>query len=125
MKIINVFQVCALQFDHQLSVDCNSIGYPKIDTCEVDKKTIALNNKLRARTRTEIHQWICIRDIIEGLITTNNVLKTKTVSDILNKIDLWLKQRKEADVAVNSHKIDRTSFKANARQIVWDLMELK
>jgi hypothetical protein len=51
-------------------------------------------------------------------------LKYKNINEILIKIDLWLKSK------MNPTKSELTimnikSFKAQARQLIWDLMEMK
>lgn len=87
--------------------------------------------RTRHQHRKYIHQWICIQDIADGLITCNHVLKSKNINEILIKMDLWLKQRYESKAnASTSSKLDSSitdtkSFKATARQLVWDLMEMK
>jgi hypothetical protein len=84
-------------------------------------------NKRRYQHRQYVHQWICIRDIVDGLITCNYTLKYKNINEILIKMDLWLKSK------INQTKSDFSiaritnikSFKEQARQLVWDLMEMK
>jgi GTPase involved in cell partitioning and DNA repair len=82
---------------------------------------------MRHQHRQYVHQWICIRDIIDGLITYNHTLKNKNIHEVLNKIDLWLKQKYESKInqisiiEIASIKL----FKAKARQLIWDLMEMK
>lgn len=92
------------------------------------------SQKLRFQHRQYVHQWICIRDIIEGLITCNHILKGKSIHEILTKMNLWLKTRHETtNLQLKPTKIDHplldTShvklFKARARQLIWDLMEMK
>ena len=134
--------------DYNSSVVCNAIGYPTATSEEASAtplktsdaadssskpRTVAKNaHKTRHQHRKYIHQWICIQDIADGLITCNHVLKSKSINEILIKMDLWLKQRFESKTkdATTSAKrelpiIDTKSFKANARQLVWDLMEMK
>jgi hypothetical protein len=81
-------------------------------------------NKSRYQHRQYIHQWICIRDIIDGLVTCNHILKYKNINEILIKIDLWLKSKMnptKSELTITNIK----SFKAQARQLIWDLMEMK
>ena len=107
--------VCALEVDHKSSVLCNTIADLSLN--EEMKKA-----KDRYQYRPYIHQWICLRDVIDGLITYNYVLKNRTMHEILNKIDIWLKSK----TSVNKSEItDIKLFKIKARQLVWDLMELK
>ncbi len=89
---------------------------------------------MRPQHRQYIHQWICIRDIVDGLITCNHILKSNSIMEILSKMDIWVKQRNEPK-AIELKPTDSGSsvmttaniklFKARARQLVWDLMEMK
>ncbi len=125
--------VCALDIDHNSSILCNTIGYPNLlinkelsTQNEKDNKT-----KMRHQHRQYIHQWICIRDVIDDLITCNHTLKNNNINEILIKINLWLKQKygskinpikSESSISVITNiKL----FKVQARQLVWDLMEMK
>jgi hypothetical protein len=84
---------------------------------------------MRHQHRQYIHQWICIRDVVDGLITCNHTLKTKNIMEILSKMDLWIKQRNESKPTKAESSIMTTTniklFKARTRQLVWDLMEMK
>jgi hypothetical protein len=123
--------VCALDVDHNSSVLCNAIGYPNLITDEespTQKPATGKNNnfKKRHQRRQCIHQWICIQDIIDGLITCNYTLKNKNINEILIKINRWIKQRNESNQIQSSLSITNIKlFKAKARQLVWDLMEMK
>ncbi|CAM4760435.1 unnamed protein product [Rotaria magnacalcarata] len=96
----------ALDVDHSSSVLCNSIGYPNLmiddeytsekSTNKVDNNTNTQAHKIRHQHRQYVHQWICIQDIVNDLITCNHTLKSKSISEILIKMDLWLKQRLES-----------------------------
>jgi hypothetical protein len=79
---------------------------------------------MRHQHREYIHQWICIRDIVDGLITCNHILKNKNISEILTKMDLWLQSKIKSNSST-SEVSDIKSYKAKARQLVWDLMEMK
>ena len=114
---------------------CNTIGYPNLSTDEetTTTTTTAENeakpraNKTRYQHRQFVHQWVCIRDIIDGLITCNHILKYKNISEILIKMDLWLKSKlnqKKSESSVET-VTNNKSFKEKARQFVWDLMEMK
>jgi hypothetical protein len=140
--------VCALDVDYNSSVVCNAIGYSNLLTYDepTTQKTTneGDNNKTRSPTkyahkmrhqhRQYIHQWICIRDICDSLITCNHILKSKSINEILTKMDLWVKQRNEPKTiqlkpTISDSSIMSTTniklFKARARQLVWDLMEIK
>ena len=133
--------VCALEVDHNSSVVCNAIGYPNLVTDDLSKSDALKNDdaansqtpastkptpKMRHQHRQSIHQWICIQDITNGLITCNHVLKSNSINEILTKMDLWIKQRNETKSTSSKTTIDNVkSFKAQARQLVWDLMEMK
>jgi len=85
---------------------------------------------MRHQTRQYIHQWICIRDIVDGLITCNHTLKSKNIMEILSKMETWIKQRNQPKTIQlkATHfdlNINAKLFKAKARQLVWDLMEMK
>jgi hypothetical protein len=85
---------------------------------------------MRHQHRQYIHEWICIRDIIDGLITCNHTLKNKSIMEILSKMELWVKQRNEPKTiqlkSTNSESsLNVKLFKARARQLIWDLMEMK
>jgi len=89
---------------------------------------------MRHQYRQYVHQWICIRDITDGLITCNHTLKSKNIMEILTKMDLWVKQRNESKtIQLKSTKSELSIltsaniklFKAQTRQLVWDLMEMK
>lgn len=126
--------------DHHLSVACNAIGYPSLlisdepatqkNNSEGETKTsIKIALKSRYQHRQYLHQWICIRDIIDGLITCNHTLKNKVIMDILSKMDLWVKQRNESKIVKSEPSTITTAniklLKTRARQLVWDLMEMK
>ena len=66
-------------------------------------------------------------DIIDGLITCNHTLKSKSILEILTKMDLWIKQRNEPKpIQIKSELAANIKlFKARTRQLVWDLMEMK
>ncbi|CAF3507375.1 unnamed protein product [Rotaria sp. Silwood1] len=128
---------CALDVDHNSSVLCNAIGYPNI---LIDKESTNEANNNIAKTqiykmhlphRQYVHQWICIRDIVNGLITCNHTIKCKSINEILIKMDIWLKQRNESknNQLKSESSITKITnikiFKAKARQLVWDLMEMK
>lgn len=121
-----------MDVDYNSSVLCNAIGYPNL---LIDDENQTTSNKIRHQHRQYIHQWICIRDIIDGLITCNHILKGKSIHEILSKMNLWIKTRHEsknncelkatrADVPLFK-KIDAKLFKARTRQLIWDLMEMK
>ncbi|CAF2770660.1 unnamed protein product, partial [Rotaria sp. Silwood2] len=133
--------VCALDFDHNSSVLCNAIGYPNLlideestsekSTNETNNNTKTQIHKMHYQYRQYVHQWICIRDIINSLITCNHTIKCKNINEILIKMDIWLKQRIESktnQIKSESSMIKITNiklFKVKARQLVWDLMEMK
>lgn len=139
--------VCALDVDYNSSVLCNTIGYPNLlvnDETNVDKSSSSYIDgeiptkssiKIRHQQRQYVHQWICIRDIIDGLITCNHILKGKSIHDILSKMNGWIKTRHESKTNVEGKStradvplFDVTHpklFKARARQLIWDLMEMK
>ncbi|CAF3247635.1 unnamed protein product [Rotaria sp. Silwood2] len=144
--------VCALDVDCHSSVICNAIGYSNLltyDESVTQKANNEENNnnnnniqrtptkyahKMRPQHRQYIHQWICIRDIVDGLITCNHTLKNKIIMEIFSKMILWVKQRNESKIlelklAKSESSIMTTTniklFKARARQLVWDLMEMK
>jgi hypothetical protein len=137
------YLVCALDVDYNSSVVCNAIGYSNLLTYDepTTQKTTneGDNNKTRSPTkyahkmrhqhRQYIHQWICIRDVVDGLITCNHTLKTKNIMEILSKMDLWIKQRNESKPTKSESSVMTTTniklFKARTRQLVWDLMEMK
>lgn len=135
--------VCALDVDYNSSILCNDIGYSNVlsydETISEKNSTDDENNKrtptkyahkMRHQTRQYIHQWICIQDIVDGLITCNHTLKNKNIMEILSKMETWVKQRnqpktiqlKETNLDVN---INAKLFKAKARQLIWDLIEMK
>ena len=91
-------------------------------TNEFDTKTKIRVHKMR---RQYIHQWICIQDIIDDLITCNYTLKNKSINEILLKMNRWLKQRSESKIIQLKSELNIKLFKAKARQLVWDLMEMK
>lgn len=112
-----------MDVDHNLSVVCNTFGYPNLSTIEEEHKT-----KPRFHRREKVYQWICIRDIVDGLITCNRNLKYRNINDILIKMDLWLKSntdRTKSQITTSTPLMDIKSFKRQARQLIWDLMELK
>ncbi|CAF1244681.1 unnamed protein product [Adineta steineri] len=124
--------ICALDVDHNSSVLCNAIGYTNLlndDESNNNNKTRI--NKTRYQHRQYVHQWICIRDIIDGLITCNHILKSKNINEILIKMDLWLKEHHQIkDKQIKPTKSESSitnikTFKAKARQLIWDLMEMK
>ncbi|CAF1531972.1 unnamed protein product [Adineta steineri] len=143
--------VCALDVNYNSSVVCNAIGYSNLltydesiaqksnnedenDSSNAKKTPTKYAHKMRHQHRQYIHQWICIRDIVDGLITCNHVLKSKGIMDTLSKMDIWVKQRNEPKViqlkpAKSESSVMTTAniklFKARARQLVWDLMEIK
>jgi len=86
---------------------------------------------MRHQHRQYVHQWICIGDVIDDLITYNHTLKNNNINEILIKINLWLKQQYESKI--NPIKSESSIsvitniklFKVQARQLVWDLMEMK
>src|SRR5579871_2138743 len=101
MNSVFFYLVCALDVDHNSSVLCNAIGYPNLSIDEEsinegDNNTKTRTDKVRYQHRQYVHQWICIRDIVDGLITCNHILKSKSINEILIKMDLWLKQRYES-----------------------------
>jgi hypothetical protein len=137
------YLVCALDVDYNPSVICNDIGYSNLITYD-ESATQNTNNegdnikriptkyahKMRYQHRQYVHQWICIRDIIDGLITCNHTLKSKSIMEILSKMDLWVKQRNEPKtIQLKPTKSESSTniklFKARARQLIWDLMEMK
>ena len=126
--------------DYNSSVICNAIGYSNLlvyDESNIDGETRSPTkspHKMRHQHRQYVHQWICIRDIVDGLITCNHILKGKSIHEILSKINLWIKQRHESKTLQlkptksESPLMDMSNvklFKARARQLVWDLMEMK
>ncbi|CAF0944617.1 unnamed protein product [Adineta ricciae] len=145
--------VCALDVDFNSSVVCNAIGYSNLltydeSTVEKSVENTEANNssstvkrtptkyahKMRPQHRQYIHQWICIRDVVDGLITCNHVLKNKNLMEIFSKMDLWVKQRNEPKSIelkpTKSESSEMTTaniklFKARTRQLVWDLLEIK
>jgi hypothetical protein len=143
------YLVCALDVDYNSSVVCNAIGYSNLLTYDetVTQKTTneednniikrtptKLAHKMRHQHRQYIHQWICIRDIVDGLITCNHTLKIKNIMEVLSKMDRWISQRNEPKaIELKSTKSESSImtttniklFKARARQLVWDLMEMK
>lgn len=113
--------VCALDVDHNSSVLCNSIGYSNLSAIGGDKQT-----KPCFQRREKVYQWICIRDIVNGLITCNRTLKQRNLNEIFIKMDLWLESKPKSETATPGNPITNIkSFKAQARQLVWDLMEMK
>ncbi|CAF0786912.1 unnamed protein product [Didymodactylos carnosus] len=137
--------ICALNVDYNSSILCNSIGYPNpvsYDEHKTGNNTNNSNNrednrqrvptkyphKMKHQRRDYVHEWICIRDIYDEYIACDNVLKLKAVSDILVKMDLWLKQRCQpfSLKTINNDSNENIKlFKAKARQLIWDLMEMK
>ena len=67
-----------------------------------------------------MHQWIAIRDLINGRITCDYALQTKELRGIFKEID-----RSKSDLLKTTTIDDIKSFKIKARQLVWDLMEMK
>jgi hypothetical protein len=143
---VEFYLVCALDVDYKSSVICNDIGYSNLITYD-ESVTQKSNNeednttntkriptkyahKMRHQYRQYVHQWICIRDIIDGLITCNHTLKSNSIMEILSKMDIWVKQRNESKIIQLKPTKSLTSininlFKAQTRQLVWDLMEMK
>lgn len=134
------FAVCALDVDYNSSVICNDIGYANLinydeitgeksnndEEEEVKRSPTKSAHKMRYQHRQYVHQWICIRDVIDGLITCNHTLKNKNIMDVLSKMDMWIKQRNEPKKILKCQSLaDVKLFKARARQLVWDLMEMK
>ncbi|CAM4770879.1 unnamed protein product [Rotaria magnacalcarata] len=140
--------VCALDVDYHSSVICNAIGYTNLlaydelitqkttheednnnNNHSIQRTTAKYAHKMRHQHRQHIHQWICIRDIVDGLITCNHSLKNKTIMEIFSKMILWVKQRNELKVDKSESLTTTTTniklFKARARQLIWDLMEMK
>ena len=133
--------VCALEVDHNSSVVCNAIGYPNLFPEELSKSDALKNDeevksqtpsstkqatRARHQHRQSIHLWICIEDIANGLITSNHVLKSTSINEILTKMNVWMKQRNEWKSTPSKTAISNIqSFKAQARQLVCDLMEMK
>jgi hypothetical protein len=136
--------VCALDVDYNSSVICNAIGYNNLliadESKANDEETDPVRtptkstSKLRFQHRQFVHHWICLRDIVDGLITCNHVLKGKIIQEILVKMDLWVKQHHEPKAVQwkpmeNDLSLINMSpvkvFKARARQLIWDLMEMK
>ena len=136
--------------DYNSSVVCNAIGYSDTPTAtessvpptiheeeSSDAKQPAPKKstpKIRYQHRQFVHQWICIRDIVDGLITCNHTLKTKSIPDILTKMDLWVEQRSKSKIipvdrrqsdSLATANVNQKLFKTRARQLVWDLMEMK
>ena len=115
------YLVCALDVDHNSSVLCNSIGYSNLSAIGGDNQT-----KPRFQRRDKVYQWICIRDIVNGLITCNRTLKQRNLNEIFMKMDLWLESKPKSEITTLTTPITNIkSFKAQARQLVWDLMEMK
>jgi hypothetical protein len=135
--------VCALDVDYNSSILCNDIGYSNVITYDesvVQNSSTDEDNskrtptkyahKMRHQHRQYVHQWICIRDIVDGLITCNHTLKSKSIMEILSKMDVWITQRNEPKtIQLKPTKSDSSTnvklFKARTRQLVWDLMEMK
>ncbi|CAF4647902.1 unnamed protein product [Rotaria socialis] len=141
--------VCALDVDYHSSVICNAIGYTNLLTYDelITQKTTHEDNnnnnnnnsiqrtptkyahKMRHQHRQHIHQWICLRDIVDGLITCNHSLKNKIIMETFSKMILWVKQRNEPKVDKSESLTMTTTniklFKARARQLIWDLMATK
>ena len=145
--------MCALDVDFNSSVVCNAIGYSNLltydeSTVEKSVENAEANNssstvkrtptkyphKMRPQHRQYIHQWICIRDVVDGLITCNHVLKNNSIVEIFSKMDLWVKQRSEPkSIELKPTKSESSVmttaniklFKARTRQLVWDLLEMK
>ncbi|CAF0762237.1 unnamed protein product [Didymodactylos carnosus] len=135
--------ICALNVDYNSSVSCNSVGYPSPFLYE--QKTNGNNNndskdnrqniptkyphRMKHQRRDYIDEWICIRDIYGEFVSCNNVLKVKAVSDVLVKIDSWLKQRCQPFSLSTMNNLNNNEniklSKAKARQLIWDLMEMK
>ena len=118
---------------------CNDIGYANLinydeitgeksneEETNIKRSPTKSAHKMRYQHRQYVHQWICIRDIIDGLITCNHTLKNKNIMDVLSKMDMWIKQRNEPKKILKCQSLaDVKLFKARARQLVWDLMEIK
>jgi hypothetical protein len=129
---------------------CNTIGYsnliaddePNMDmSSNVNENTSRMPSsmkyahRMRHHHRQFVHQWICIRDITDALITCNHILKGKSIHEILAKMDVWVKERQHSnDIPLKAMNSSSSSliktnnvklFKAYARQLVWDLMEMK
>ncbi len=135
--------VCALDVDYNSSILCNDIGYSNVITYDESVVQNTSNDednskrtptkyahKMRHQHRQYVHQWICIRDIVDGLITCNHTLKSKSIMEILSKMDVWITQRNEPKtIQLKPTKSDSSTnvklFKARTRQLVWDLMEMK
>ncbi|CAF0762137.1 unnamed protein product [Rotaria sordida] len=145
--------ICALDVDCHSSVVCNAIGYSNLLTYDelltqkanneednnnnnnnIQRTPTKQAHKMRHQHRQYVNQWICIRDIIDGLITCNHTLKNKMIVEILSKMILWVKQRNESKILESKLNKSESSimtitniklFKARARQLVWDLMEMK
>ncbi|CAF3590670.1 unnamed protein product [Rotaria socialis] len=85
---VTIIEVCALDVGHTSSVLCNPIGYPNLmiddeytsekSTNQVDNNTNTQTYKMHHQHRQYVHQWICIQDIVNDLITCNHTLKSKT-----------------------------------------------
>lgn len=121
--------VCALDVDHRSSVLCNTIGYSNLSVSAKPTSGPGEEDKTKTRyqRRQHVHQWISIQDIVDGLITCNHILKYKDINEILIEMDLWLKSKtNEVKSEVTTTVMTNIkSLKANARQLVWDLMEMK
>jgi len=98
----------------------STFGLSKILVCAlfVDYKSSVLY-----KNEKTIHQWISIRDLINGWITCDYALQTKDLRRIFKEITQWLNSKSVR--LSNTMTIDRKSFKSQVRQFVWDLMELK
>lgn len=76
----------------------------------------------RIQIENKVFLWICIRDLLNGLITFNNNLKTSTIFNGLTQIDRTLTKRHD----FREEKLDDVkNFKNQIRQFVWDLMQKK
>ncbi|CAF4552572.1 unnamed protein product [Rotaria socialis] len=116
---------CALDVGHTSSVLCNPIGYPNLmiddeytsekSTNQVDNNTNTQTYKMHHQHRQYVHQWICIQDIVNDLITCNHTLKSKSISEILIKIDIWLKQRLESKNQQIKSKLHHSVFTNKVR----------
>lgn len=115
---------------------CNDIGYSNLlnsdetnvqkSSNDEEKSPTKSTHKMRHQYRQYVHQWICIRDIIDGLITCNLTLKNKNIVEVLSKMDQWIKQRNEPKVIKSQSSLTDVKLgKARARQLIWDLLEMK
>ena len=121
---------------------CNDIGYSNLinnDETNTQKSNNDEENnnnnkgsptksahKMQHHHRQHVHQWICIRDIVDGLITCSHTLKSKNIVEVLSKMDQWVKQRNEPKVIKSQSSLTDVKLgKARARQLIWDLMEMK